>query len=86
MKITTSISELSLGSVAIVVGYSRIYGGYMGKLISRGLIPGTPFVLLNLAQVQGTVQIMLQDKILTLSKPEANALCIETPTEDDRNM
>ena len=83
MRITTSIPELSLGSVAIVAGYSRVYGGYAGKLISKGLIPGTPFILLNLALAQGTVQIMLREKIITLSKPETNALCIETLTEED---
>ncbi|MGL5794009.1 MAG: FeoA family protein [Waterburya sp.] len=82
MEITISIYELSLGSVGFVVGYSRVYGGYIGKLVSKGLIPGTPFVLLNLALEQGTVQIMLQEKIITLSKPEANALCIEPVTED----
>jgi ferrous iron transport protein A len=82
MEITISIYDLSLGSVGVVVGYSRVYGGYIGKLVSKGLIPGTPFVLLNLALEQGTVQIMLQDKIITLSKPEANALCIEPSTED----
>jgi ferrous iron transport protein A len=83
MEITISIYELSVGSVGVVVGYSRVYGGYIGKLVSKGLIPGTPFVLLNLALEQGTAQIMLQEKIITLSKPEANALCVEPLTEDD---
>lgn len=83
MKITTSIRELSLGSVAIIAGYSLVYGGYVGKLISKGLKPGTPFVVLNLALPEGAVQIMLQEKIITLSKPEVNALCIETLAEDD---
>jgi ferrous iron transport protein A len=83
MEITISIYELSLGSVGVVVGYSRVYGGYIGKLVSKGLIPGTPFVLLNLALEQGTVQIMLQEKIIILSKPEANALCIEPVAEDN---
>ncbi|WP_019509452.1 FeoA family protein [Pleurocapsa sp. PCC 7319] len=83
MKITTSIRELSLGSVAIVAGYSLVYGGYVGRLMSKGLIPGTPFILLNLSLAEGAVQIMLQEKIITLSKPEANALCIEDLAEDD---
>lgn len=83
METTISIYDLSLGSVGVVVGYSRVYGGYIGKLISKGLTPGTLFVLLNLALDKGTVQIMLEDKIITLSKPEANALCIESVTDDD---
>ena len=83
MKIAISIPELSLGSAAIIAGYSRVYGGYAGKLISKGLIPGTSFVLLNSDLSRGRVQIMLRDKIITLSKPETNALCIETVAEEE---
>ncbi len=83
MRITINIFELSLGSAAIIIGYNRVYGGYIGKLISKGLVPDTAFVVLDFSVAQGGVQIMLQDKILTLSKPEANALCIETMTESD---
>lgn len=83
MKITISIYELSPGSVGIVAGYSLAYGGYVGKLISKGLIPETSFILLNSALAQGAVQIMLEEKMIILSKPEANALCIDTAGEDD---
>lgn len=84
MKISTSIAELFPGSTAVVVGYSRVYGGYAGKLISRGLLPGTYFVVLSLELPQGAVQIVLPDKIITLSKPEVNALCVEATVEEDR--
>lgn len=83
MKIAINILELPVGSAATVVGYSRVYGGYVGKLISQGLLPGTPFVVLSLPIAQGGVQIMLKDKIVTLSKPEVNALCIEAEEESD---
>lgn len=83
MRIAISILELPIGSVAIVAGYSRVYGGYVGKLISQGLVPGTSFVVIDLALPQGAVQIMLKEKIITLSKPEVNALCVETITEED---
>lgn len=85
MKMTISILDLSEGSVAIVAGYSLVYGGYVGKLISKGLIPGTPFVVINLALAEGAVQIMLGEKIIILSKPEANALCIETLADHNSN-
>ena len=81
MRITTNIFELRPGSVAVVAGYSRVYGGYIGKLISKGLRPGISFLVLNLT-VEGTVQIMLLDKIVTLSKPEVNALCIDLVEEE----
>jgi ferrous iron transport protein A len=83
MSIAINIPELSTGSVGTVVGYSRVYGGYVGKLISQGLIPGTPFVVLSLNLPQGAAQIMLQEKIITLSKPEVNALVVENFLEDD---
>lgn len=83
MKIAINISELVPGSVATVVGYSRVYGGYAGKLIAQGLLPGTYFVVLNSTMARGAVQIMLSEKILTLSKPEVNALCVETAEEED---
>ncbi len=82
MKIAINILEFPVGTAAMVVGYSRVYGGYVGKLISQGLLPGTPFVVLSLPIAQGGVQIMLQDKIVTLSKPEVNALCVEAIEED----
>ncbi len=82
MKIAINILEFPIGTAATVVGYSRVYGGYVGKLISQGLLPGTPFVVLSLPIAQGGVQIMLQDKIVTLSKPEVNALCVEAIEED----
>lgn len=85
MRIAINISELSSGSVAVIVGYSRVYGGYVGKLISQGLLPGKDFVVLSLTMPQGAVQIMLQEKIITLSKPEVNALCIETLLEEDND-
>lgn len=83
MRIAINIPELSSGAVGTVVGYSRVYGGYVGKLISQGLIPGTSFVVLSLNLPQGAVQIMIQEKIITLSKPEVNALVIETSLEND---
>ena len=83
MRIKTNISELSLGSVGIVAGYSAVYGGYIGKLISKGLTPGVSFVVLNLNLAQGAVQIMLEEKIIVLSKPEVNALCIDLAAEDN---
>jgi ferrous iron transport protein A len=81
MRITIGIWELPVGTSGIVAGYYRVYGGYTGKLISKGLLPNTSFVILDFAK-EGTVQIMLHDRIITLSKPEANALCIDLNEED----
>lgn len=83
MKIETHIRELSQGSVGIVVGYARSYGGYIGKLLTMGLNPGTTFVVICPRSTQGWVEIMLPEKIIKLSKPEAEALCIEEVLDDE---
>lgn len=77
MKITINIFDLPLGSVGFIVGYHRVYGGYVGKLISKGLVLNTSFVVLDLATAQRGVKVMLADKIVELSKPEAKALAIK---------
>ena len=83
MSLAINIPELAPGSVAIVVGYSRVYGGYIGRLISLGLIPGTLCIILDLNLYRGAVQIMLKEKIITLSKPEVNALVVEALSDRD---
>ena len=82
MSLAINIPELSAGSAAIVVGYSRVYGGYVGRLITLGLTSGTPFVVLSSNMDRGAVQIMLQEKIITLSKPEVNALIVEAVADE----
>ena len=83
MNIIANINQLSIGSVGIVAGYSLIYGGYTGKLISKGLTPGISFVLLDANLANGAVQIMLEEKIIILSNQVFLALCIDTLMEDD---
>ena len=85
MRIAINILDLVPGSGAVVVGYSRVYGGYSGKLISKGLLPGTRFVVLSTTMPGGAVQIVLPEKIVTLSKPEVNALCVEEISEEDND-
>ena len=77
MMIRTRIRELEEGSVAIIVGYEQAYGGYIGKLIKMGLKPDTQFVVLCTTCEEGAVEILLKEKIIKLSKSEADALCVE---------
>jgi ferrous iron transport protein A len=77
MEFQTSIRDLGVGSVGVIVGFDRVYGGYTGKLLTMGLLPNTTFIVLSHQNRQGCVEIILPGKILTLSLPEANALCIE---------
>ena len=83
MTIRTQITELEPGSVGIVVGYDRAYGGYIGKLIKMGLKPETQFIVLCTTCAEGAVEILLKESIIKLSKSEANALCVEEIVEDE---
>ena len=83
MRTAISIFDLPLGSVGTVVGYNRVYGGYVGKLINKGLLPNTSFIVLDLGTVESGVQIVLENKIITLSKPEANALCVKAINNEE---
>ena len=82
MVIRTQIKELELGSVGIVVGYDRAYGGYTGRLMKMGLTPETQFVVLSTTCEEDAVEILLEKGIIKLSKSEANALCIEEMEEN----
>ncbi|MEM9272638.1 MAG: FeoA family protein [Cyanobacteria bacterium P01_F01_bin.143] len=77
MQAWTYIKELSLGSVGTIVGYEKAYGGYIGKLIALGLTPGAQFIVLDSDTKKNIVIMLLSDKIVELSKPETNALCVE---------
>ena len=83
MHVRTSVKELSLGSVAIIVGYDKAYGGYIGKLTARGLIPGTKFIVLESLTQKNSVTILLPEKVIHLSKPEVDALCVEEIKDDE---
>lgn len=71
----THLYEMGIGSAGRIVGYDRIYRGYMGKLIRMGLAPGVEFVLR--CACSSLFEIELSGVRLALSKAEAAALVIE---------
>ncbi len=83
MQVRTSLRELSLGSVATIVGYTKAYGGYIGKLTAVGLMPGTKFIVLDSFTKEDSVVMLLSEKVIRLSKPEADALCVEEIRDED---
>ncbi len=77
METKLNLKDLSIGTAAAVVGFNRIYGGYVGKLLSKKLTVGKELVLLDKDLPEGRVKIKLEDKIVQLSKAEANAIYVE---------
>ena len=83
MHVRTSVRELSLGSVAVIVGYDKAYGGYIGKLTAPGLTPSTKFIVLDRFTQEKSIAILLSEKVIHLSKREADALCVEEIKEEE---
>jgi ferrous iron transport protein A len=77
MNVKTHLRDFTIGSSGSIVGYDRIYGGYAGKLAAMGLTPGTHFLVLNILP-QGTVELLVRGGYIFLSRPEVDALCVET--------
>jgi ferrous iron transport protein A len=76
-SIITQIKELPLGTKGYVVGYQWSFSGYMGKLISMGLIPGVEFKLITRPSTLNPGEIEVRGIKMRIDKPEADALCIE---------
>lgn len=75
--ITTYLREMATGATGYLVGYDRAYSGYIGKLLSKGLAPGTKFILIRHACLEFPLQLEVDGNLISLSKPEVEALCVE---------
>ena len=78
----TSLKEMNRGTVACIVGYDRVRGGYQGKLLSMGLAPGTELTLVAVDPLVNSVDVLVGGYPLSLSKPEADALIVEEVTSE----
>ena len=82
MKSKIGIEELTTGSKAIIVGYKTAYGGYVGKLLSKGLVVGKTLTVANTNSLGNMVEIVVEKQLVSLSKPEADALYVTMLKED----
>ncbi|MBF2019301.1 MAG: ferrous iron transport protein A [Hydrococcus sp. C42_A2020_068] len=73
----TYLRDLPVGTRGRVVGYDKAFRGYIGKLLSMGLAPGTEFTAIRRSFLGYPLQIEVGGSLLDLCKPEADALCIE---------
>jgi ferrous iron transport protein A len=73
----TYLKNLPVGAKGHIVGYDKAFRGYIGKLFSMGLKPGTEFTVIRQAFFEYPLQIEVAGNLLNLYKPEAEALCVE---------
>ncbi|MFP4006745.1 MAG: FeoA family protein [Spirulinaceae cyanobacterium] len=76
MNVNTYLRHLTIGTSGSIVGYDRVYGGYIGKLIAMGLTPGTDFLVLNIVPHRAA-ELLVRGAAVALQRPEMDALCIE---------
>lgn len=77
LTVTNHIKDLPIGTKAYIVGYDKVFGGYIGRLLSMGLTPGTTFTVVRHGMMGYPVQIEVRGCLLSLRKQEADALCVE---------
>jgi ferrous iron transport protein A len=81
MQISTYLRDFPVGTKGYVVGYERSFRGYLGKLLSMGLMPGKEFTVIRRASPNNPLEIDVQGFKLSLRKQEADALCVEALNE-----
>ena len=72
----SKLSEMQVGDIAQIKGYSSGHSAYCGQLLSMGLTPNTVFTLVHRAPLGDPVQIQVRDTLLSLRQAEANLLDI----------
>ncbi|MFA6018764.1 MAG: FeoA family protein [Rhodospirillales bacterium] len=72
-----SISTMSPGEKAKVVGFKKGQKDYRQKLLSMGLVPGTELSLTRVAPLGDPVEISIRGYAMSLRKAEADMLKVE---------
>jgi ferrous iron transport protein A len=70
------LSQLAVGSSAVVRGYPKTGGGFL-RLREMGVLPGTPVVLVRTAPLGDPIEIKVRGYLLTLRKSEAEHVIVE---------
>lgn len=71
------VSELQVGNTARILSLTGGDKAYRQRLISLGLLPGTPFTVARIAPLGDPIEIIVRGFALSLRKAEANILTIE---------
>ena len=66
-----SLTSVTSGSKVKVFGFHRGNRYYKQKLLALGLVPGTEFIIRNLSQLNGMVEIIVHNTSFVLRAAEA---------------
>jgi Fe2+ transport system protein FeoA len=70
------LSELAVGSSAVIRGYPKAGGAFL-RLREMGLLPGTSVTLVRTAPLGDPIEIKVRGYLLTLRKSEAEHVQVE---------
>ena len=73
-----TLKQLRVGDSGRVVGFGEGSRAYRRKLLSFGLTPGTPLVVVRCAPMGDPVEIRVRGFSLTLRRDEAASLLVES--------
>lgn len=83
LSVITHLRDLPIGCQGYIVGYDYAFQGYIGKLLRLGLTPGTFFTVIRHRFPDPFSHLIeTQGRLIQLTKPEADALCIEETEEN----
>lgn len=72
-----SLGDLSIGDKAKITGYAQGDLHFRRKLLSMGLLPGTPIQVIGIAPLGDPIEISTRGHALCLRKKEATILKLE---------
>jgi len=76
MPASIKLSELPVGSSAVVRSYPKAGGAFL-RLREMGLLPGTPVTLVRTAPLGDPLEIKVRGYHLTLRRSEADHVLVE---------
>ncbi|MGK7932217.1 MAG: FeoA family protein [Microcystaceae cyanobacterium] len=76
---STYLRDLAVSSQGYIVGYDKVFQGYIGRLLKLGLTPDTTFTVIRHHFPQPNSHLIeVNGRLIQLTPPEANALCVES--------
>lgn len=71
------LSDMSVGDVAMITGYTKTTAGYRAKLLALGLTRGAQIKLIGIAPMGDPLRVKVRGFELSLRKSEADVLTLE---------
>lgn len=79
----TTLGKMKKGESGVILSYCGGKSEYKRKLLSMGLIPGSPFTITRVAPLGDPIEIKICGSRLSLRKKEADIISVDTSNGSD---